>query len=85
MGIEFQILDALQKIHTPILDKCMAAITSLGNAGIIWIILAAVLLIYPKTRKTGIIVAAALIVDLILCNVILKNLIARTILRCRLL
>ena len=78
MGIEFQILDALQKIHTPILDKCMAAITSLGNAGIIWIILAAVLLIYPKTRKTGIIVAAALIVDLILCNVILKNLIART-------
>ena len=78
MGIEFQILDALQKIHTPILDKCMAAITSLGNAGIIWIILAAVLLIYPKTRKTGIIVVAALIVDLILCNVILKNLIART-------
>ena len=78
MGIEFQILDALQKIHTPILDKFMAAITSLGNAGIIWIILAAVLLIYPKTRKTGIIVAAALIVDLILCNVILKNLIART-------
>lgn len=78
MGIEFQILDALQKIHTPILDKFMAVITSLGNAGIIWIILAAVLLIYPKTRKTGIIVAAALIVDLILCNVILKNLIART-------
>lgn len=75
MGIEFQILDALQKIHTPILDKFMAAITSLGNAGIIWIILAAVLLIYPKTRKTGIIVAAAY---LILCNVILKNLIART-------
>ena len=28
MGIEFQILDALQKIHTPILDKFMAVITS---------------------------------------------------------
>ena len=50
MGIEFQILDALQKIHTPILDKFMAVITSLGNAGIIWIILAAVLLIYPIAR-----------------------------------
>lgn len=78
MGIEIQILDVLQKIHTPVLDKCMIAVTSLGNAGIIWIILALALLIYPKTRKTGIIMAAALIVDVILCNGILKNLVART-------
>lgn len=55
----------------------MAFITSLGNAGIIWIVLAVVLLILPKTRKTGIIVAAALLMDLILCNLILKNLVAR--------
>ena len=39
--------------------------------------LAVVLLILPKTRKTGIIVAAALLMDLILCNLILKNLVAR--------
>lgn len=76
--MELQILDALQTIHTPLLDKCMIAITSLGNAGIIWIVLAIALLIYPKTRKTGVILAAALIVDVILCNGILKNLVART-------
>lgn len=35
------------------------------------------MLILPKTRKTGIIVAAALLMDLILCNLILKNLVAR--------
>ena len=34
MQIEFQILDALQKIHTPVLDGVMCLITSLGNAGI---------------------------------------------------
>lgn len=56
----------------------MKVITSLGNAGVIWIILAAVLLLIPKTRKTGMVVAAALILDLILCNGILKNLAART-------
>ena len=39
MQIEFQILDALQKIHTPVLDGVMCLITSLGNAGIIWILL----------------------------------------------
>ena len=35
------------------------------------------MLILPKTRKTGIIVAAALLMDLVLCNLILKNLVAR--------
>lgn len=35
------------------------------------------MLILPKTRKTGIIVAAALLMNLILCNLILKNLVAR--------
>ena len=48
MQIEFQILDALQKIHTPVLDGVMCLITSLGNAGIIWILLTIALLINPK-------------------------------------
>ena len=75
--MELRFLDFLQTIHTPLLDRILAFITSLGNAGIIWIVLAVVLLILPKTRKTGIIVAAALLMDLILCNLILKNLVAR--------
>ena len=75
--MELRFLDFLQTIHTPLLDKILAFITSLGNADIIWIVLAVVLLILPKTRKTGIIVAAALLMDLILCNLILKNLVAR--------
>lgn len=75
--MELRFLDFLQTIHTPLLDKILAFITSLGNAGIIWIVLAVFLLILPKTRKTGIIVAAVLLMDLILCNLILKNLVAR--------
>lgn len=75
--MELRFLDFLQTIHTPLLDKILAFITSLGNVGIIWIVLAVVLLILPKTRKTGIIVAAALLMDLVLCNLILKNLVAR--------
>ena len=50
--MELRFLDFLQTIHTPLLDKILAFITSLGNAGIIWIVLAVVLLILPKTRKT---------------------------------
>ena len=78
MNIEFQILDSLQKIHTPTLTAVMKVITTMGDAGIIWIMLAAVLILIPKTRKTGIVVAIALLLDLIICNGLLKNLVART-------
>ena len=36
------------------------------------------LLIFPKLRKSGVIILAALVVDPILCNGILKNLVGRT-------
>ena len=75
--MEIEILSMLQKIRTPLLDIFMSNITKLGNAGIVWILLTIVLLLIPKTRKSGLILASALIVDLILCNGILKPLIAR--------
>ena len=67
--MEIEILSMLQKIRTPLLDIFMSNITKLGNAGIVWILLTIVLLLIPKTRKSGLI--------LILCNGILKPLIAR--------
>lgn len=78
MSIELSILDWFQTLHTPVLDKFMVFVTTLGNAGIIWIVLTVLFLLIPKMRKTGIVMAAALIVDLLLCNVVLKNLVART-------
>lgn len=72
-GMELKILDWLQTIRTPIGDALMCFITSLGNVGAIWIVLAVVLIAIPKTRKSGIIVAAALIIDAALCSGILKN------------
>ena len=75
--MEIQILNWLQGLHTPVLDKIMCFITHLGDAGIIWIVFTIVLFLIPKTRKSGVIMAAALIVDVLLCNVLLKNLVAR--------
>ena len=74
---EIKLLDMIQTIRTPITDKIMCLITSLGNAGLIWIILALVLLAIPKTRKSGMIVMIALILDIILCNGLLKHIFAR--------
>lgn len=78
MNIELKILDWFQTLHTPVLDKFMTSVTKFGNAGIFWIILTVLFLLIPKMRKTGVVMAAALIIDLLLCNVLLKNLVART-------
>ena len=78
MGFELNILDWFQTLHTPVMDKLITSVTKLGDAGIFWIILTLIFLIIPKMRKTGVTMVAALIVDLLLCNVLLKNLVART-------
>lgn len=76
--IDFLILDWIaQNMRCAFLDFIMPVLTSLANAGIIWIILAAVLLIIPKTRKLGVVLSIALVCDLLLCNVLLKPLVHR--------
>ena len=77
MNIELSILDWIQTLHMPFLDKIMVFITRLGDAGIIWIVLSIVLLLIPKTRKSGAVMVVALVVDVLLCNIVLKNLVAR--------
>ena len=52
MSWEFIILNWLQTIHSSILDKIMVFITSLGNVGLIWLVMAVILMLIPKMRKT---------------------------------
>lgn len=75
--MELDILDAIQKIRTPFGDFIMPLITRLGDMGLFWIALAVLLIIFPKTRRTGMVVGVALVLDVILCNAILKPLVAR--------
>ena len=62
---------------TPVLDFIMITFSRLGNNGFIWCLITVILLIFPKTRKSGLICAVALLLSLLFCNAILKNLIAR--------
>lgn len=78
MGIEFEILDFIQSIRTPLGDVVMPWISALGNGGLIWILLLGILIVIPKTRGSGMVLAVAFCLDVILCDGILKNLVART-------
>lgn len=59
------------------LDVVMPIITLLGDAGIFWILIAAALLVFPKYRKTGLCMGAALLLGVLVCNVTMKPLFAR--------
>ena len=64
-------------LRSAFLDAVMPVITLLGDAGIFWIAIAALCLFFPKTRKMGLSMGAALVIGLLLCNVTLKPLVQR--------
>lgn len=76
-AMELKILDGIQALRTPVGDAIMCFFTKLGNGGALWIALAVVLLAIPKTRKSGMIVAVSLCIEVVLCNIILKNAVDR--------
>ena len=59
------------------LDGFMSVFTLLGEAGIIWIVCAAALLFFRKHRRTGVLTLLGLLLGVIVCNLLLKNIVAR--------
>ena len=77
-NFDLPILDWIAaNLWCPFLDAVMPVITLLGDAGIFWIAIAVVLLFFPKTRKIGLGMGAALVMGLLICNCMLKPLTAR--------
>ena len=64
-------------MHGIIMDKSMVTLTYLGNGGIIWIIIVAILMVNKKYRKIGFMALGALILSTILGEEILKNVVKR--------
>ena len=77
-GFEIKILDFIQKVFKcGFMDEFMKIMSILGDKGLIWILIALVLIINKKTRKIGITTGLALILGLIVGNALLKNIVGR--------
>lgn len=74
---ELAILDAIQGIHAPWLDSIVAAYTTTGDHGIIWILLGICLIIFRRTRKIGVAVLLALAIGALITNCVLKPVVMR--------
>lgn len=76
-SFEIGILDAIQKLSTPGLDKFMVTITSLGNLSIIWIAFIIIFLSTKEYKTMGKVMVLGFILNLIIVNLLLKNIFAR--------
>lgn len=65
-------------MRSELMDALMKGITFLGNGGMIWIIIATILLLWKRHRRCGAAMAVGLLSGLIIGNGILKNLLARS-------
>lgn len=71
------LLDWFQSIQNDMLTGIFKVITTLGEGGVLWIILGLLLLVNKKTKWMGITVLVALIFTLLVGNLTLKPLVAR--------
>ena len=79
MNMDWNILHWIHDTMTcPALDFLMPKITTLGSGGAIWLAAAGGLLCTKKYRKQGILLLGGLAVGVLVGNVFLKNVIARS-------
>ena len=66
-----------QHVRSGLLDPFMKIYTQLGNAGMLFIVLGLVLLLFKSTRKAGFSALCAMIIGLVVVNFTIKPLAAR--------
>lgn len=77
LNFDLSVFQWVQSIQTPILTTIMKIVTTLGDEGIIFILMGIIFLFTKKFRKVGFTILAALVVMLICNNFVLKELFAR--------
>ena len=73
MAWELESLSWIQDHRIEIMNPIMKFFSFLGNKGWFWIVLALVLLAMNRTRRTGIEMAAAMLLMFIVGNLLLKH------------
>lgn len=77
-GFELKILDLIQNLRSPGMDKLMVDITTLGNASLIWIAFIIVFISTREYKQMGKLMIIAFIANIIIVNLLLKNIVGRT-------
>lgn len=75
---ELSLLESIRNFgDSTVVERLMVAVSTIGNAGAVWIVLALALLILPRTRLSGLTVSLSLLLSWIFCNLTLKPAVER--------
>lgn len=66
-----------ENMQSPLLDQIMPVISRMGNGGLVWIVIAALLMTCRKYRTAGLMMICAVALGAVLGEVFLKNLFRR--------
>lgn len=74
---DLSVFNAVFQLHSPVMNFIMKIITQLGEDGLFWIILGVVLLLFRRTRKFGVFVLGALLIEVLFNELVLKSIFER--------
>lgn len=78
-ALDFWLLDSIRAwVSCALFDILMPLISMLGEAGVVWILSGILLLCTKKYRKEGFYLLLSLLAGLLICNLSLKPLVARS-------
>lgn len=77
LQLDGELLVAIQGLHMSWLDPIVSFYTKLGDAGLLWIALSLVMLLWKPTRKAGALALCAMILGLVVTNITIKPLLSR--------
>ena len=64
-------------LRVDLLNAVLSFYTKLGDSGLAWIAVSVIMLIFPKTRRAGLLALLAMALGFLCTNVVLKHLVAR--------
>lgn len=76
-NLDSGLLLVIQDLRVPLLDTLFGFYTTLGNHGLLFILISLMLVFYKPTRKVGLAAGLALILGFLCTNVTLKHLVGR--------
>lgn len=77
-ALDEQVLLWIQEwIRQGVLDPLVKLYTTLGNAGIVWIVVSLAMLCWKPTRRAGVTALCAMLLGMLCTNVVLKHLVSR--------
>lgn len=76
-SLDFSLLDLIAAHRFEAATNVMTVVTRLGDNGVLWLVIALILCLFKKTRRTGVLMIAALAATFVISTLGLKHLFSR--------